>query len=44
MKELSVHHINQVLKCLSCQKAILVMTGRVHCFHDYICVMSILLL
>ena len=33
-----------VPKCLSCRKVILVMTGREHCFRDYICVMSILLL
>ena len=23
-------------KCMSCHKAIVVITGRVHCFHDYI--------
>ena len=38
MKELSVHHIHHVPNCLSCHKAVLVMTRRVHCFYDYICV------
>ena len=23
-------------KCMSCHKAIVVITGRAHCFHDYI--------
>ena len=44
MKKLSVHQTHHVPKCLSCHKAILVMTGRTNCFHDYICVMPILLL
>ena len=44
MKKHSVHHIHNVPKSLSYHKAILVMTGRTHCFHDYICVMPILLL
>ena len=44
MKKLSVNHIHDMPKCLSCYKAILLMTIRAHCFHDYICVMSILLL
>ena len=26
----------RVPKCMSCRKAIVVMTGRAHCFHDYI--------
>ena len=29
----TVHH---VLKCMSCHKAIVVITGRAHWFHDYI--------
>ena len=37
----TVHH---VLKCLSCHKAIVVITGRVHCFYDCIHITSILLL
>ena len=28
-----VHHVP---KCMSCHKAILVITGRAHCFHDCI--------
>ena len=28
-----VHHVP---KCISCHKAIVVITGRAHCFHDYI--------
>ena len=31
-------------KCMSCHKAIVVITGRAHCFHDYIYIMLILLL
>ena len=26
-----------VPKCITCYKAILVITGRVHCFHNYTC-------
>ena len=40
---LSVHHIYHVSKCFSCHKAILMMTGRVRCLHDYICIMAIIL-
>ena len=29
----AVHHVP---KCMSCHKAIVVITGRAHCFHDYI--------
>ena len=36
MKELSVHCMHHVPKCLSCKEAILVIIRRVHCFHDYI--------
>ena len=25
------------VKCMSFQKAIVVVTGRAHCFHDYMC-------
>ena len=28
----TVHHVP---KCMSCHKAIVVITGRAHCFHDY---------
>ena len=33
-----------VPKCMSCQKAIVVITGRAHCFHDCIYITSVLLL
>ena len=33
-----------VPKCMSCHKAIVVITGRAHCFHDYIYITLILLL
>ena len=33
MYGLTVHHEP---KCMSCPKAIVVITGRAHCFHDYI--------
>ena len=29
-------------KCMSCHKAIVVITGRVHCFHDNMYIMLIL--
>ena len=38
---LTVHHVP---KCMSCHKAIVVITGRAHCFHDYIYVTLILLM
>ena len=28
--------VRHVPKCMSCHKAIVVITGRAHCFHDYI--------
>ena len=28
--------VRHVPKCMSCHKAIVVVTGRAHCFHDYI--------
>ena len=31
-------------KCMSCHKAIAVITGRAHCFHDCIYITPILLL
>ena len=37
----TVHHVP---KCMSCRKAIVVTTGRAHCFHDYIYITPILLL
>ena len=37
----SVHHVP---KCMSRHKAIVVITGRAHCFHDYIYITLILLL
>ena len=33
------HHMP---KCMSCHKAIVVITGRAHCFHDYIYILPIL--
>ena len=30
---ITVHHVP---KCMSCHKAIVVISGRAHCFHDYI--------
>ena len=33
MYDVTVHHVP---KCMSCRKAIVVITGRAHCFHDYI--------
>ena len=33
-----------VSKCMSCHKATVVITGRAHCFHDFIYVALILLL
>ena len=30
---ITVHHVP---KCMSCHKAIVVITGRADCFHDYI--------
>ena len=37
----AVHHVP---KCMSCHKAIVVITGRAHCFHDCIYITLILLL
>ena len=37
----TVHHVP---KCMSCHKAIVVIIGRVHCFHDCIYITLILLL
>ena len=45
LTSLSIHYIyisytdetvHRVPKCMSCHKAIVVITGRAHCFHDYI--------
>ena len=33
----TVHHVP---KCMSCHKAIVVITGRAHCFHDYIYILG----
>ena len=30
------YHVHHVPKCTSCRKAIVVITGRAHCFHDFI--------
>ena len=38
---IAVHHVP---KCMSCHKAIVMITGRAHCFHDYIYITLILLL
>ena len=35
---------HRVPKCMSCHKAIAVITGRTHCFHDYMCTTPTLLL
>ena len=35
---------NHVPKCMSCHKAIVVISGRAHCFHDYIYITLILLM
>ena len=40
-KCVTVHHVP---KCMSCHKAIIVITGRAHCFHDNIYITLILLL
>ena len=37
----AVHHVP---KCISCHKAIVVITGRAHCFHECIYIMPIFLL
>ena len=37
----TVHHVP---KCMSCHKAIVVIIGRAHCFHDFIYITPILLL
>ena len=37
----AAHHVP---KCMGCHKSIVVMTGRAHCFYDYIYIMLILLL
>ena len=42
-----VHELPQshcVPKYMSCRKAIVVITGRAHCFHDWICITPVLLL
>ena len=39
-----VSTVHYVPKCMSCHKTILVITGREHCFHDYVYITSILLL
>ena len=38
---LTVHHVP---KCMSCHKAIVVIAGTAHCFHDYMYITPILLL
>ena len=35
---------HMMFKCMGCHKAIVVMTGRAHCFHDCIYMMLILLM
>ena len=37
-------YIHHVPKCMSCHKAIVLITGRAHCFHDYMYITPILLL
>ena len=31
-----MYGLHHVPKCMSCHKAIVVITGRAHCFHDFI--------
>ena len=38
------HDVHHVSKCMSCHKAIVVTTGRAHCFHDCIYITPILFL
>ena len=38
------HDVHHVLKCMSCHKTIVVITGRAHCFHDCVYITPILLL
>ena len=38
---ITVHHVP---KCMSCHKAIVVITGRAHCFYDNIYIMLIVIL
>ena len=38
-----IHDVHHVPKCMSCHKAIVVITGRAHCFHDFICITLVLL-
>ena len=40
-EHITVHHVP---KCMSCHKATAVITGRAHCFHDYIYITLILLM
>ena len=35
--------VHYMRKCMSCQKAIVVITGRTHCFHDCIHITPVLL-
>ena len=37
----NLHHVS---KCISCHKAVMVITGRAHCFHDCIYISPTLLL
>ena len=37
-------HAHHVPKCMGCHKAIVVITGRAHCFHDNIYITLILFL
>ena len=39
--QLTAHHVP---KCMSCHKAIVVITGRAHCFYDNIYIMLIVIL
>ena len=38
------HDVHHVPKCMSCHKAIVVITGRAHYFHDYIYIYIMLIL
>ena len=40
----ATHALGHMLKCMRCHKAIVVITGRAQCFHDFIYITLILLL
>ena len=41
---MATHALGHMMpKCMSCHKAIVVITGRAHCFHDFIYITLVLL-